>query len=77
MRTTINIPDHLLLEAKRLAAQRRTSLTKILEDSLRKYLADCSADEEFGRSSWELPVIDAGAPVADIDLNDTSALWEL
>ena len=32
MRTTVRIADHLLIEAKRLAATRRTSLAKVVED---------------------------------------------
>ena len=77
MRTTVNIAEHLLLEAKRLAATRRTSLAKIVEDSLRKYLADCRVEEQRGRGTWEIPSIDAGEAAPNVDLNDTSALWEL
>ncbi len=38
MRTTIDIPDHLLVEAKQLAAERHLPLTRLFEDSLRLYL---------------------------------------
>ncbi|MBI3929040.1 MAG: hypothetical protein HY319_26085 [Armatimonadetes bacterium] len=33
MRTTVNIPDHLLVEAKKLAATRKISLTTAFEES--------------------------------------------
>jgi len=34
MKTTLNINDQLLADAKALAAQRRTSLTKLIEEGL-------------------------------------------
>ena len=77
MRTTVRIADHLLIEAKRLAATRRTSLAKVVEDSLRKYLAEARAEADRPRPSRELPVTDAGTVVAGVDLDDTSELLEL
>lgn len=78
MRTTITIADHLLIEAKQLAAARRMSLAKLMEDCLRKFLAEERARAELDReSAGHLPVVDAGAPVPGVDLDDTSALWEL
>ena len=76
MRTTVTIADHLLIEAKQLAATRQTSLAFILEDSLRLYLAEHKT-ERLKHAEWVLPVSDAGAPCAGVDLNDTSALLEL
>lgn len=35
MRTTLDLDDHLLKEAKRLAAERGTTLTAVMEDALR------------------------------------------
>jgi Family of unknown function (DUF6364) len=35
MKTTLNINDHLLADAKALAAQQRTSLTRLIEEGLR------------------------------------------
>ena len=77
MRTTVNIADHLLVEAKKLAASERTSLTAILEDSLRSYLAEHASGKPRRGDGRELPVSDAGPPVAGVDLNDTSDLLEL
>jgi len=76
MRTTVTISDHLLIEAKKLAATRRTSLAFILEDSLRFYLAELKARKPE-QADWSLPVSDAGPPRAGVDLNDTSELLEL
>ena len=38
MRTTLDLEDHLLTEAKAYAARVRTSLTSVIEESLRQYL---------------------------------------
>jgi hypothetical protein len=77
MRTTVTLPDHLLIAAKQLAAARRTSLTAILEESLRAYLASERGRQQEHEGSITLPVMDGGAPRSGVDLNDTSALWEL
>jgi hypothetical protein len=39
MKTTVDIADPLLRRAKRLAAQRRTTLKAVIEEALRKELA--------------------------------------
>ncbi len=76
MRTTIDIADHLLAEAKQLATHQGISLTAILETSLQRYLVEhrVAASSPVGCS---FPVTDAGQPVAGIDFNDTSELLEL
>ncbi len=76
MRTTVNVPDHLLLEAKKLSAARRIPLTVIFEESLRLYLAE-QRIRKVEPSGWTLPVCDAGKPVRGVNLHDTSELLEL
>ena len=74
MRTTLDIADHVLIEAKQLAARRRSSLARLVEDSLRKYLAD-----EAGRrpsKGSRLRLMDGGEPLPGVDLTDTSDLME-
>lgn len=76
MRTTIDIPEHLLIEAKQLAAERRLPLTRLFEDSLRLYLGE----QRSRRAQVEpapLPILRDSVPVAGIDLDDTSRLWDL
>ena len=77
MRTTVDLADHLLLPAKRLAAARHTSLTAVLEYSLRAYLAAVSAEPAQSKGRFHLPVGDGGKPVKGVDLNDTSALLDI
>ena len=75
MRTTVDLPDHLLVDAKKLAAERHVPLTRLFEESVRAYLA-----EQRGRSREEpapLPVLTEARPVAGLDLDDTSRLWEI
>lgn len=38
MRTTLNIDDQLLLKARRKALEQKTTLTRVVEESLRNYL---------------------------------------
>lgn len=75
MRTTVDIPDTLLVDAKKLAAERRIPLTRLVEESLRSYLSD-----ERLRSKEAvppLPVLARPAPVPEVDLDDTSRLLEI
>lgn len=40
MRTTIDIPDHLMKRAKRVAAQRKTTLRVLMLDALERSLSE-------------------------------------
>lgn len=76
MRTTVDIPEHLLVEAKQLAAERHLSLTRLFEDSLRLYLGE----QRLRRAQTgpePLPLLRDPMPVEGIDLDDTSRLWDL
>ena len=75
MRTTVTVPDPLLVRVKQLAAARRTSVTAIVVESLDRYLA--SAYAETATSVEPLPTIKRAKPLPGVDLDDTSALWEL
>ena len=75
MRTTVNIDDHLLAEAKILAARTSRSLGSVMEDALRAMLR-CDA-EERGRSEFRLPTHGSGGLQPGVDLQDKEALAEL
>jgi hypothetical protein len=75
MRTTVDLPDHLLVDAKKLAAERHIPLTRLLEESLRSYLSEQRLRPR--QQTVPLPVLTAPAPVAGVDFDDTSELWEL
>ena len=76
MRTTVTLPDHLYVEARKLAAERKTSLTSLLEDGLRALLAEARRAPPPSRGS-DLPLMDGGRLMKGVDLNDTSTLWDL
>lgn len=44
MKTTLDLPDDLLIEAKMMAARRRTTLKAIVESALRRELAPATPD---------------------------------
>ena len=81
MRTTVYLPDDLLIQAKRLAASRRTTLTKLIEDSLRQSLGRKQAKPAprayrvvtyKGNGTW--PGVDLDNTAALVDLLDDSAV---
>lgn len=75
MRTTVNLPEHLYVEARRVAAERKTSLTALLEEGLRTVLAKARLEQPSRHV--ELPLMDGGGLREEVDLTNTSAQWEL
>ncbi len=49
MKTTLDLPDDLLVEAKSTAARRRTTLRALVEHALRRELAPSRPEAEEGR----------------------------
>lgn len=75
MRTTISIEDHLLAEAKKVAARSGKSLAKVIEDALRESLA---RKKEFRRAEpVRLVTFRGGGLQPGVDLDDSSALLDL
>lgn len=72
MRTTINLPDELLARAKQLAARSRTTLTAIIEASLRETLA--RRHRKVTAGPVKLTTYGSGGLQPGIDLNDSAAL---
>jgi hypothetical protein len=74
MRTTINLDDALLAEAKQVAARTGRSLTAVVEDALRQSLYRRGPTT---RQALELPVFGEGGTQPGVDLDDSAALLEL
>jgi hypothetical protein len=74
MRTTINIDDALLAEAKQVAARTGRSLAAVVEDALRESL---HRRNRPGVRTVELPVFGEGGFQPGVDLDDSAALLEL
>lgn len=75
MRTTIILPDHLVAEAKRYAAQRKRTLTSVIEESLRVTL---TRDQRSSGSKRKvsLPTFKGDGLLPGIVLNSSSALLD-
>lgn len=73
MRTTLDLDDHLLREAKKLAAERGQTLTSFVEDALRDAVQGTGDAEPF-RLRWKT-VRGTGRP--RVDPADRDALYDL
>ena len=75
MRTTIRLPDDLLLAAKRQAVNTGRTLTRVIEDALRAALAR----EDFGPDEQvpTLPTFGSGGLRPGIDLDDSASLLDI
>ena len=75
MKTTLDLNDQLLADAKALAAQQRTSLTRVIEEALQLRLRAQGASAT--RRRVRLPVFKGrGGLVAGVDPLSNAALLE-
>ena len=75
MKTTLDLNDKLLANAKALAAQQRTSLTRLIEEGLQLRLRAKTADP--ARRRTRLPVFKGrGGLVAGVEPRSNKALLE-
>lgn len=75
MKTTLNINDQLLADAKALAAQQRTSLTRLIEEGLQLRLRTKSDPAQ--RRKISLPVFKGrGGLMAGVDPLSNKALLD-
>jgi len=75
MRTTIDIPDDLLIKAKRIAAESRRPLRAVIEDALREALSRRRHSSKD--APLRLPTFDGGGIQPGVDLDDTAALLDV
>ena len=76
MRTTIRLDDQLLREAKKRAAERGTTLTAVIEDSLRQALA--RREPSNRRRKFRFPTFNGGGGVQPgVDLDNSAALLDI
>lgn len=73
MRTTVTIDDHLLAEAKALAARTGRPLGAVVDDALRVLLVERAAT----RAPVEIPTYGGSGLQPGVDLDDKEALAEL
>ena len=75
MRTTINLPDELMLQAKKAALEARTTLTEIIANALREALA--KRRQKKARRDFRIIASGRGGVFPGVDLDDTSALLDI
>ena len=75
MRTTLNISDDLLAEAKVLAARTHRSIGAVVDDALRVLLRRESVEPVA--VDWAFPVSGAGGLQPGVNLEDREALADL
>jgi hypothetical protein len=75
-RTTVRLPPDLLDRAKRKAAAEGRTLTSLIEDGLRRVIAE---SRRTAKTKRVMPRVSraTGGPMPGIDLTDLSALQEM
>lgn len=78
MRTTVNIDDRLLAEAKLIAARQHRTIGSVLEDAIRKLIAD-EAATSVSRIDYALHTFIPEKPglLPGVDLEDKELMAEL
>ena len=75
MRTTINLPDDLAAQVKRVAVQSRTSVTALIADALRELLG--RRRRKVVSSRVQLTTFGKGGLLPGVDLDDSASLLDL
>ena len=76
MRTTLNINDDLMVRAKIRAAERRTTLTAVIEDALREVLGEAEPAPREWDSGLPFPTWDGGGVPEGLNLSSNAATLE-
>ena len=75
MKTTLDIDDYLLANAKALAARQRTSLTRLIEEGLQLRLRSSRSTSEVGKR--KIPVYKGrGGVVPGLDPSSNKAMLD-
>ena len=75
MRTTINLPDDLMAQIKKLAAASHSTVTALIEDALRESLARRHHSRRSGRTTF--PTHGKKGPLPGVELDDTGSLLDV
>ena len=74
MRTTVILNEKIAVEAKRLAAERNTTLSEIVNEALRERLAH--PPENNATHSFHMPVYRGGDPAIDTPSSELAGVGE-
>jgi len=75
MRTTINLPDDLILQAKKAALEADTTLTEIFANALREALA--RRRKLKSKPPFKIIASGSGGVFPGVDFDDTSSLLDI
>jgi len=75
MRTTVNIDEHLLAEAKLIAARSHRTIGSVMEDALRKLINDHAVPASD--QPYKLPSFPGGGLQPGVDIYDKDQIEEL
>jgi hypothetical protein len=75
MKTTVELPDDLVIEVKKAAAERRTTIRDLVERGLRRELASGAPHAAVNRQIHWITV-DGGLPPG-LDVGDREAMYRL
>jgi plasmid stability protein len=75
VRTTLNISDDLLAEAKVVAARTHRSIGAVVDDALRVLLRRDAVESKA--EAWTFPISGAGGLQPGVNLDDREALADL
>ena len=76
MRTTLDLDDHLMREAKLVAQQRGTTLTSFVEDALRERLAR-RRNPEQPATRFRVHTFKGNGMQPGVDLDDSAGVRDL
>ena len=76
MRTTLDIQDELIRDARKLAAETGQTLKAVIEDALRELMAR-SHSANGKKEPIVLPTFGSGGLMPGVDLDNSAALLEL
>jgi hypothetical protein len=75
MRTTVNLPDDLLAQAKKVAIKTNTTLTQIIADALRVALDQ--RRRKAVKRKLKITTYGEGGVMPGVNLDDTSSLLDI
>lgn len=73
MKTTVELDDDLVIEAKKFAAERRTTLRKLIAQGLRQQVAAIDQPKRKGKIAW---VTASGGLPRDLDVRDRERMHD-
>ena len=75
MRTTVNIDEHLLREIREVSVRTNRSVSEIIEEGVRTYLA--GTRRRGAAAKVKLPTFGEGGLQPGVDLDDSAALLSI